>query len=1133
MTVPVQTIVNKYTSAGTSTFIYSFQALSSSHIVVTVNGITKTIGTDYAVTGVGIQAGGTITGLATVEGDAVVIRRVVPIERLTDYQNNGDLLAKTLNPDFDSIWHAIQQHEEALSRTVQVPLSSDVPPTEYLAAMDASQVAALASENSAAASAAQALASQTDIHTNWEEKLAAADASASASEVSRVASGVSAAAALVSESNADTSESSALAAKVAAESARDAALIQAGIYTTEALGRAAVADGVAFKVQGSGDVAAYEYRRVNAGTISTLIATYPSSAAITSNTTKVADLYPAFTPTAPKNKYNPALAVDGQVYSYTLGTPSAFANTIISGHIPVSEGVTYTLSQKYPELGVFPNIYCWDAGGSYLGMAATVGGSPVVAGMGMTFTDAGGGGGYRSVTFTVPIGSGVAFVGTNLLYNYAVHTTPDFDRIRNATMLEIGFVATLFAAYTTVNSLQLNDVNAAPSTKAVVDAFTVTAGKNLYNKANATDGVVTGYGTGTDSAYAPGMALGKIPVSAGATYTASMGSSLGFHANKPIYCYNASGAYLGVDHTIGATPGMASPPTGVTWSGLSSVTFTIPPGSLIAYVSFQPGYSTSHTTDYFNAVIATVQVEVGSSATTYVKYAPYGTATLNADTANITSTPLLSVTKSGNDIYVRSAFTSSLDMVQKIVLATGAAFTNDTVNVQGARSIAREVTDNVGAWTSGTALQSSGDDSCPLNYNGTYIGANHGAFIVQEVTATAHGKAVQDVGSEWTDGAAIKWYLMRVVDANKLWLVSANLSVYPLWSFTASITGATLTHSSGATNTGAITVASAVTTQLTPALKDQVKTVLLDGITPVTADGTYRCSTLHIVESYAICNPAAVVTYVRGLVGSATQPAFNATAIDPDVRRTLTYQYAENGSCAITDGTQAINNLTIGYLGATQASPLTYSGKQLWQYIPRVTSKTNGSGTWNFAAQAQIDGTFEQINLTSANWTDANQPPDRLAQIVKTAGVSEFGLMVGYTPRRSIGVPALRKTLVNDACFISTARKQYPKAMNIGTFAAGAYYEIAAFRAYWSASAATAATVFTWYRDGKSVIVVADFHANVSLSPLVLPAQFTGMDVEVIDKTASLTLHGNGVLSAGGLVVSVTGGYGYGVFKLS
>lgn len=64
-------------------------------------------------------------------------------------------------------------------------------------------------------------------------------------------------------------------ARTGAEAARDAALIQAGVFVDEPTGRAAVLDGQAFKVQGAGDVAAYEYRRVSASS-STLVATYPS-----------------------------------------------------------------------------------------------------------------------------------------------------------------------------------------------------------------------------------------------------------------------------------------------------------------------------------------------------------------------------------------------------------------------------------------------------------------------------------------------------------------------------------------------------------------------------------------------------------------------------------------------------------------------------------------------------------------------------------------------------------------------------------------------------------------------------------------------------------------------------------------
>jgi len=129
MTVPVQTIVNSYTSAGTSTFVYGFQILDASHLVVTVNGITKTQNVDYAVTGVGVQAGGTITGLTTVNGDKVILRRLVPLQRLTDYQNNGDLLAQTLNPDFDLTWQALQQVDEKTGRALSLPIGTSVSAT--------------------------------------------------------------------------------------------------------------------------------------------------------------------------------------------------------------------------------------------------------------------------------------------------------------------------------------------------------------------------------------------------------------------------------------------------------------------------------------------------------------------------------------------------------------------------------------------------------------------------------------------------------------------------------------------------------------------------------------------------------------------------------------------------------------------------------------------------------------------------------------------------------------------------------------------------------------------------------------------------------------------------------------------
>lgn len=168
----------------------------------------------------------------------------------------------------------------------------------------ASKIAAASSESSALAAANSAGASLSEFKGRYYGALAEepglnplGDAPAdgdlyfdSANGVMRVRRGAawqnyevqaaaSAAAAATQSAVAAAEAALAASAKTSAESARDAALIGAGVYADEPTGRAAVADGVAFKVQGAGEIAAYEYRRID-GAASSLIATYPSHALV-------------------------------------------------------------------------------------------------------------------------------------------------------------------------------------------------------------------------------------------------------------------------------------------------------------------------------------------------------------------------------------------------------------------------------------------------------------------------------------------------------------------------------------------------------------------------------------------------------------------------------------------------------------------------------------------------------------------------------------------------------------------------------------------------------------------------------------------------------------------------------------
>ncbi|HBQ0456836.1 TPA: hypothetical protein NEG33_004651 [Klebsiella pneumoniae] len=109
MSVPNQTPYNIYTANGlTTVFTYEFYIISASDLRVSINGDVVTSG--YTVAGVGNKDGGDITFLTPpANGAVVMLERVVPTYRLTDYQDNGDLLADTVNKDFDRIWMAIQR----------------------------------------------------------------------------------------------------------------------------------------------------------------------------------------------------------------------------------------------------------------------------------------------------------------------------------------------------------------------------------------------------------------------------------------------------------------------------------------------------------------------------------------------------------------------------------------------------------------------------------------------------------------------------------------------------------------------------------------------------------------------------------------------------------------------------------------------------------------------------------------------------------------------------------------------------------------------------------------------------------------------------------------------------------------
>ncbi|MFM7344270.1 MAG: phage tail fiber protein [Tagaea sp.] len=110
----------EYTANGTQTaFPFDFAVFAAADIEVRVNGAVVASGFSVAV---GADGRGTVTfALAPAAGARVTLLRRLTIQRQTDFQEGGELRAKTLNDELDFQTAAVQQVAHDASRAVRLP----------------------------------------------------------------------------------------------------------------------------------------------------------------------------------------------------------------------------------------------------------------------------------------------------------------------------------------------------------------------------------------------------------------------------------------------------------------------------------------------------------------------------------------------------------------------------------------------------------------------------------------------------------------------------------------------------------------------------------------------------------------------------------------------------------------------------------------------------------------------------------------------------------------------------------------------------------------------------------------------------------------------------------------------------
>lgn len=106
-------------NGATRTFPYPFPIMCEADISVLVDGASAAI---ESVSGVGSSTGGAVTLVSAPAASAqVLLRRAVAVNRMSDFQEGGDLRADVLNSELDRIVMMVQDAGQAQSRVLKTP----------------------------------------------------------------------------------------------------------------------------------------------------------------------------------------------------------------------------------------------------------------------------------------------------------------------------------------------------------------------------------------------------------------------------------------------------------------------------------------------------------------------------------------------------------------------------------------------------------------------------------------------------------------------------------------------------------------------------------------------------------------------------------------------------------------------------------------------------------------------------------------------------------------------------------------------------------------------------------------------------------------------------------------------------
>ena len=497
--------------------------------------------------------------------------------------------------------------------------------------------------------------------------------------------------------------------------------------------------------------------------------------------------------------------------------------------------------------------------------------------------------------------------------------------------------------------------------------------------------------------------------------------------------------------------------------------------------------------------------------------------------------PQVSVLREGREGLVRCAFSETEDMVVQV---------RNLVN-EWAWIVPRDCPTK--DFAKGELVHAGPDDFVATHLGDFgFMSGNHGSYFVHVQTVKGHGFTAADVGKAVTHESGEPFVIVGVPDKDHVLLhPEGKPGANPCFPYIAKGRFTCGGKSWEPTETSR--------NQLWPMSRYRGFRWQTDDGREAPEGREVSSSRVDLVLEHDVLDPRGVLAYLKAHPGAdgyafgidktyalVETPAAAAAAGDfmkIPALMTVKTTYRYDGRCC----RQALHETTYrAPIRSVMVLDVCYcwnQGEGKWEdvrfYIPRlkpVTLKGKGGAPdvrCDFTATEKMPYPPWCVNthLSRNDATDPANPPDRFIRRL-SRGDRRLGVAVGYS--LTDGVSALgngwpnRETLYH---FWDTG-KMYPYVMDLHDVKPGAVYRHNSYTQFFDPRREPDATAFYCHREGDALVVYMDFHKTLKGKRVALPAEAAGLGFKVLEKTPSVTVHGDRVAADGSVVLDVADGYG-------